>query len=86
MSIGNEKLQALLEKVERLKGDQSLVTLLDAMGFFAFCELIEEAYETGKAVTQNLEAHAGAIVNTLRNMFQPGQRISRKTQVAFLGV
>ncbi len=83
MSTNTEKLEALLLKVTEYKNILEIKSLLEAMGFFALLELLQEEYKTEIAVTSNLETHIGALFATLDTMFNPRLRVSKSIRQSF---
>ncbi len=84
MSTSAEKLLDLQNLIKEIRSNQELISFLDAMGFFALVEFLEKAYQTGVAVTANLEAHIGALFEKFRMMFELRKKIQQNTLTAFL--
>ena len=83
MSTNAEKLEALLLKVTEYKNNLEIKNFLEAMGFFALVEFVEEAYQTGIAVTANLEAHIGALFKMFDEMFNSRIKVTKLMRQVF---
>ncbi len=83
MSTNAEKLEALLLRVTEYKNNLEIKNFLEAMGFFALVEFLEEAYKTGVAITANLEAHIGAMFKILDTMFNSRIKVTNLMRQVF---
>jgi hypothetical protein len=76
----NEKLQLLIAKVEALKQNLDLQSLMECMGFFTIIEAIKFVDETLSLLTAN-----GAFTEELNTLLKPRKSITSGIQKVFLG-